>query len=342
MRVAIAHGHLDTLGGGERAVLELARGFAPRHNVRLVVGRFRPDRTYSELTAFPCERRQRWEWITGGLDAQVVVTNSFGANLLALRHGKRVVYWVHSLRSRFLTHHGPRPDYGARRVLDWLAVRRAARVVANSRYVAGRVARLYGRPADEIIHPGVDLTRFIPGPAPEGAVPYAITVGRLSPEKGIDRLLEVFRALPGVQLRVVGAGDPGEEARLRQLAPANVTFVGPLRGVDLVTAYQGASVAVFAPRAEEFGLAPLEAMACGVPVVAVPEGGLAETVVSGETGFLVDDMAAFRGSTERLAGDAALRRRMGGAARSRAEQFSWQRTIQQLERVCLAVASLTI
>src|ERR1700736_3995970 len=76
---------------------------------------------------------------------------------------------------------------------------------------------------------------------------------------------------------------------LRSRAPSGVYFRGHLASADLAAAYRGASVAVFAPYGEEFGMAPLEAMASSVPVVAWRDGGLQETVLDGQTGYLVSD-----------------------------------------------------
>ena len=339
MRIALAHSHPNTFGGGERALLELARGLAPRHQVRLLVGRFQPDQTYAELATFPRARLSTLQWLIAPCPDDVVVAHSFGANLLALRNSARVVYWVHSVRSRFLLPGARRPDLWLRRILDWSAVRRDARLVANSRFTAGRLRALYRRDPDAVVYPGVDLDVFRPasGRDADGGS-HALTVGRLAPEKGLDHLLQIWRDLPDMPLHVVGTGHADDVRRLRALAPPHVVFRGPLESDALVAAYQQATLAVFTPRDEEFGLAPLEAMACGLPVVAWREGGLAETVLEGETGYLVTDAGSFRQRTRALARDPELRHALGRAARRRAEQFSWRRTVAEIERICAEVA----
>jgi glycosyltransferase involved in cell wall biosynthesis len=163
---------------------------------------------------------------------------------------------------------------------------------------------------------------------------YAICVGRLSPEKGIDRLVDLWREVPDLPLHLVGSATPEILREWRARAPNGVVFRGHLTAADLAEAYRGAAVAVFAPYGEEFGLAPLEAMASGVPVVAWRDGGLPETVVDGETGYLVADAVTFRQRVRLLLHDDARRRRFGEAARRRAEQFSWQRTAADMEAVC--------
>jgi D-inositol-3-phosphate glycosyltransferase len=125
---------------------------------------------------------------------------------------------------------------------------------------------------------------------------------------------------------------------MRAMAPNGVVFRGHLASADLADAYRGAAVAVFAPYGEEFGMAPLEAMASGVPVVAWRDGGLPETVVDGETGYLVSDTVTLRQRVRLLLHDPQRRRAFGAAARARAEDFTWQRTAAGIEEVCQQVS----
>jgi glycosyltransferase involved in cell wall biosynthesis len=331
MRIVLAHSHANTLGGGERAVLELGRALQPSHDVRLLLGGFDARRTYAELERLPHTQLNRLQWLLARVPGDAIIANSFGANLLAFRNGSRLLYWVHSTRSQFLQPHARRLDLRLRRAIDWLAVRRAAQLIANSRYTASRIRQLYGRDADAVVYPGVDVDAFQPGSSPGH---YAITVGRLSPEKGLDRLLEVWRDMPDLPLHVVGGGPPALLRELRAAAPANVIWRGHLTDGALPRAYQGAAVAVFASYGEEFGIAPLEAMACGVPVVAWREGGLPETVIDGETGYLVTDGVTLRQRLRLLLHDTERRHVFGQAARRRAAEFSWRRTANEIEAVC--------
>jgi len=341
MRIVLAHSHANTLGGGERAVLELARTLARQHEVRLLLGGFDPRRTYPELDSLPHGSLGRLQWPLAHVAADAIVANSFGANLLSLRNGPRVAYWVHSTRSLFLHAGARRVDLLLRRAIDWIAVRRAAQLVANSRYTAGRLRRLYRREADAIVYPGVDLDLFQPGQA-DVEPAYAITVGRLSPEKGLERLLDVWRDIPDLPLHVVGTGAPEIVRELRARAPSGVFFRGHLTSADLAAAYRSAAVAVFAPYGEEFGMAPLEAMASSVPVVAWRDGGLQETIVDGETGYLVSDAVTLRQRVRLLLHDADRRHAFGHAARQRAESFSWQRTATGIEAVCGRLAGTPV
>ena len=332
MRIVLAHSHANTFGGGERAILEVGRALLARHQVHLLLGGFNPRRTYADLATLPHTRLSHAQWLLTQVNADAIITNSFGANLLALRNGRRVAYWVHSTRSVFLQPHARRIDLLLRRAVDWLAVRRAAQLVANSQFTATRLRQLYGRDADAVVYPGVDLSAFAPGQPAD--VPYAITVSRLAPEKGLDRLFDLWREVPDLPLHVVGAAAPDQLQYWRARAPHGVVFRGPLHGPELAATYRAAAVAVFAPHGEEFGLAPLEAMASGVPVVAWRDGGLQETIIDGQTGYLAQDSVTFRQRVRLLLHDARRRQQFGDAARRRAEQFSWQQTAEAMEAVC--------
>jgi glycosyltransferase involved in cell wall biosynthesis len=143
--------------------------------------------------------------------------------------------------------------------------------VANSAFVAARIARNYGREA-AVIHPPVDVDAFTPGGVRGG---HFVTAGRLVPYKRVDLMVEAFRARPDLELRVVGDGPQGDA--LRRTAPANVRFLGRLPHEALVAELRGARAFLFGAE-EDFGIAPLEAQACGTPVLAYRRGAVEETM----------------------------------------------------------------
>jgi glycosyltransferase involved in cell wall biosynthesis len=162
---------------------------------------------------------------------------------------------------------------------------RVSRFVANSSHVAARIARYYNRTAS-VLHPPVDTAFFTPGPSP--APPCFLVVSALVPYKRLDRAIDAARRL-NAPLRLVGSGP--DEARLRAMAGDTVEFAGTLDAGALRDAYRCATALVL-PGEEDFGIAPVEAMACGRPVVALARGGATETVVPGLTGLLVEDASA--------------------------------------------------
>jgi len=150
------------------------------------------------------------------------------------------------------------------------------RFVANSRFVARRILKAYRREA-EVIHPPVDTEFFCPGGARED---YYVAVSRLIGYKRVDLLVDAFARLPNLRLVVVGDGP--QLARLRAAAPANVTFTGYLPAAGVRDRIRGACAFLFAA-VEDFGMAPVEAMACGTPVIALRRGGAAESVAGLES-----------------------------------------------------------
>ncbi len=153
--------------------------------------------------------------------------------------------------------------------------------LANSRYVAGRIARYYNRHAS-VLYPPVDTSFFTPGGAPPE--PYYLVVSALVPYKRIDVAIQAADRL-GAPLKIAGIGP--DEARLRVLAGPTTEFLGSVGGEALRELYRRAQALVL-PGEEDFGIAPVEAMACGRPVVALARGGVTESVEPGLTGILVE------------------------------------------------------
>jgi glycosyltransferase involved in cell wall biosynthesis len=201
---------------------------------------------------------------------------------------------------------------------------RPDRYVAISHYVAGRIRRYYNREAS-VVYPPVDTQFFHPGGRPpEG---YALIVSALVPYKRIELAIDAC-ARADIPLLVVGSG-PDREALVRG-AKGRVTFLGRRSDDEVRDLYRRASV-VLLPGEEDFGIVPLEAQACGRPVVALGRGGALETVLPGETGILVDELSveAFADAVSR----AITTRFDSGVIRRHAEKFGRERFGDEIERL---------
>jgi glycosyltransferase involved in cell wall biosynthesis len=217
-----------------------------------------------------------------------------------------------------------------RPLLAWLArwdaatARRVDRFVANSEHVAGRIRRYYNREAT-VVYPPADTAFFQPAPAP--AASHFLIVSALVPYKRLELALDAC-ARVGARLRIVGDG-PGRH-ELERRAGAHVEFVGRATDEQIRDEYHRAS-AVLLPGEEDFGIVPVEAQACGRPVVALGRGGALETVIDGETGVLVPEptVEAFAAGIERFG-----RTRFEAARlRANAERFSRERHIERMSAV---------
>jgi glycosyltransferase involved in cell wall biosynthesis len=204
---------------------------------------------------------------------------------------------------------------------------RADRYVAISHYVAGRIGRYYNRKAT-VVYPPVNTEFFTPDPAsPSLSDRQALVVSALVPYKRIDVAIEACR-LAGIPLTI--AGDGPERAGLERTAAASgasVTFLGRVSDDEVRALYRRAAMTLL-PGEEDFGIVPLEAQACGRPVVALGRGGAVETIVDGDTGTLVGDpsAAAFADAMARTRD----RRFDAGAIRSHAERFGRARFVDEM------------
>ncbi len=174
------------------------------------------------------------------------------------------------------------------RLKEW-DLRSNARVdyfIANSHNIADRIRRCYGRDADSVIYPPVDTGYFTPDGTPPGD--FFLVVTALTPYKKVDLAVEAFNRL-GLPLVVIGSGP--EESRLRAMAAPNIRFLGWESGEVLREHYRRCRAFVFAAE-EDFGIVPLEAQACGRPVIALGKGGSLETVVPHAKGYIPAGMTA--------------------------------------------------
>lgn len=205
------------------------------------------------------------------------------------------------------------------RRFEWSAAQRIDKFIAISTEVRGRIHRLYGRDA-ELVYPPVDVERFTPA-APSVPGDYFLVVSRLLPYKRIDLAIEACRENG---LRLVIAGDGRDRERLERLAAGadNIEFLGRVSDERLLGLLRGCRAFVF-PGFEDFGIAPLNAMACGRPVIAYGAGGALDTVIEGESGILfpAQTVSALRDAMARFDGVTFW----PSLIRARAEQFSASR-----------------
>ena len=307
MRVAVLHDHLRFIGGGERVALTLASGFdadlyvtdldatlpsragmpAGRVNEIAQVPRRAPRRQDRQARAFGDAAIPHHDaYILSGNWA-VFAAARLHPNIWYCHTPVRVFY---DLQQPFLA---SLPPVSRRLAQRWIERRRPAyeaavrdvdTIVANSKNVAGRVERFLHR-TSKVIYPSVDTTayRF------ERVGETWLSVSRLSHEKRIDLLVETFRRLPEENIVVAGGPQMGISADrfIRSLKPPpNVEFLGEISETRLRDLYATCRGLVATAKDEDFGLAPVEAMASGKAVVAVNEGGYRESVVHGETGWL--------------------------------------------------------
>src|SRR3954467_10755974 len=176
---------------------------------------------------------------------------------------------------------------------DWIAAQRVDVYIANSAITAARIRRYFGREST-ILHPAVELSRFSIGPV--GA--HYLVLAELMAHKRIDVAIRAFNALG---LPVVVVGDGPEWRHLRRLAGPTVRLTGRLSDGEVADLLRS-SQALVVTAEEEFGIAAVESLASGRPVIALRAGGVLETVTAGRTGVFYEDADDPRALAEAVAG----------------------------------------
>jgi D-inositol-3-phosphate glycosyltransferase len=259
------------------------------------------DELVPHLPAFTRVLEQAWSGDDAGEPPDVVHAHFWMSGMIALAAaGGRipVVQTFHALGSVKRRYQGEADTSPAGRVRAELAVaRQVDRVLATCTDEVFELARMGApRRRTTVVPCGVDTTTFTPdGPvAPRGNRPRLVSLGRLVRRKGVDEVIEALRLVPGAELVIAGGagdGDP-DVVRLRERAAAagvvdRIQLIGSVARPDVPALLRSADAVVCVPWYEPFGMVPLEAMACGRPVVASAVGGMQDTVVDQVTGLLV-------------------------------------------------------
>ncbi|MBP7006430.1 glycosyltransferase [Patescibacteria group bacterium] len=351
MKIALVHDFLMQDGGAEKVLEALQEAFPEAPTFTLFYDKTRvpqfakKDIRTSFLERFPFWK-QKYQWYLPlmptatesydlhAYDVVISSTSAFAKGILTREDAVHICYchtptrflwtdsksYIKELRLPGFVKALLLPLMTWLRVWDHTAAHRVDKFVANSKTVEQRIKKFYNRPAD-VIHPPVDIQTFHPVSGERKAF---LSGGRLVPYKRIDLVIEAANRT-GLPLIVFGTGP--EEAALKAKAKSNVTFVGKVSDEKLAELY-ASSLAFIHPQEEDFGITPVEAMACGTPVIAYKKGGATETVIDGVTGLFFDEP-----SWEALA-DAMIRFRAeqfdATAIRTHAETFSRERFIKEI------------
>jgi glycosyltransferase involved in cell wall biosynthesis len=350
-------GAAGLFGGGERYPLELARALARDVECELISFGRQPGLEYE-----PGGLRRRTlravGWL-GGHPAHPIAPGLFTAlsraHVVHTHHMRALPSRLAAATARAQRHRTAVTDHGLTGD-SWAGL--LPRLFDAFLTVSAYSARQLNAPPErtKVIYGGADPARYAPDAG--GSRSGVLFVGRLTPHKGIDRLIQALP--PGAQLDLVGSTghDPRLPERdypllLRRLAvERNVRFLGSVSDAELPRLYRSAAVLAL-PSVEDtiygrhiriselLGLAVLEAMASGTPVVASRVGGVAEIVQDGVTGYLVGpgDTAGLRDRLAEILGDPALARRLGSAARETVlDRFTWAKVAERCLQVYASLA----
>jgi len=324
MKIAIVHYWLVSMRGGEKVVAELCRLYPEAdlfthvvvpEKLDPVILRHRIETSFISRLPFARKRYKAYlplmpmaleQFDLSGYD--LIISSEAGPAKGVVPDPDAVhVCYVHSpMRYLWNMYHSYRGELsGPGRLLwaplshylrnwDAATATRVDRFVANSANVAARIRRYWGRNAD-IIHPPVDVTAFEPAATDDG---FYLLAGQLVGYKRADLAVEAFNAT-GRPLVVIGDGE--QLPRLRRMAGPNVRILGP-QPFPVLRDHMMRCRALLFPGEEDFGIVPVEAMACGKPVIAYGRGGALETVVDGLSGLFFHEQTpeALNAAVDRL------------------------------------------
>ncbi len=318
MKVAVVHDYVNQFGGAERVLDALLDIFPAAHIYTLIYSKERTHGRFDEhifktsVLDFALARRSHRPFIPlmplatrsmaikEGYDLIISDSAGFAKGVPCPLGTFHLSYCYTPLRYAweidnyfanpiFKTLFGP--VFGYLRAWDHAAAQRPDSFLAVSRFIAGKIAKYYGRES-EVVYPPVDYSRFYFDPAwnqPGTRAGYFLAAGRLMHYKKFDLIIDAFIELR-LPLIVVGIGPEKDALRRRAAGFENIKFVGSVEDGELRDLY-GAAKALIFPQVEDFGLVAAEAQACGCPVIAFRQGGALEIVQEGVTGLFFDSQS---------------------------------------------------
>ncbi len=315
MKVALVHDFLVKLGGAERVLEVLANMYPDAPIYTLLYDRGRTGMVFPEervrpsfLQKFPefIRKRQRYLFPLmpraiesldfSEFDLVISSSNAYAHGILTPSHATHICYCHSPMRYAWDYAHeylneqniGAIKRYVTEKLIhgvrfwDQIAADRADHYIANSNHVRKRIKKYYRSNAD-VLYPPVDTKRFHLSPEHDD---FFLIVSALTPFKKIDMAVQLFNK---IQRRLVVIGGGAQLEYLKTIAGPTVDILGR-KDDATVSEYMQSCRAYLMPGEEDFGIAPVEAMACGKPVLAYGKGGATETVIPGKTGELFSEL----------------------------------------------------
>lgn len=364
MDILYFHPHFTYPGGSGRFVLETGERIAKKgHNVTVIaqsgdesilkdyphvqfefVGGPLPN-TVAHWASIP-DLMKRIYRIRNNLDIDVIFPQVFPANywgfLFKRKYPEIPCVWYCHEPSAFVHNRDvimglkepmrtfARASNPVMKIVDNRLVKYADHILTNSRFTASNVKRVYNRDPT-VVYPGVDIEKLRPCYDKDD---FIFTTARLTKFKRIDQMLYAMKDLPDVKLYIGGDGEEMDNLIMfsKKLGVSDhVTFLGRLTEEQLHYYYSKAKAVIIPAMNEPFGLVPIEAMACGTPVIAMASGGVQETVLDGVTGYLVTGCDDLKTKIRLTLSDDSLSKDLCINARKHVEKnFTWDTTSEKL------------
>ncbi len=320
MKIAIVHDQLQEFGGAERVLVALKKIFPEAdvytsfYNPETLGIHSRHFKDWNIITSWaqkvpffnklysPFRFLTPYIWEAFNFNGYDLVISSSGSymckgvitrpetkHICYIHHQPRYLYYYETARE--WQKYWPIRVYGhlinhSLRIWDYLSSQRVDFFIANAQETKKRVQKYYRRDSD-VVYPPVAISKNPPEFNPSEDDDYYITTSRLARAKHIDVLIRAANE-GNFKLKIIGTGR--DEEYLKSIAGPNVEFLSHVQDDTFKALYTHAKAFLFASVDEEFGIAPIEAMGYGIPVIAYASGGLKETVLEGKNGYLYEEL----------------------------------------------------
>jgi len=307
LKIAVLTDSLVNRGGGEKEMITLAKYF----DVDYYTGIYKPEETFSDFKKYKVKSLLskklpslintfyiRWKFKHMKFEKDYDAYIYFWPASLAAGHKTSPNIWYCNTPLRYL--YDGREDFlkGFKfykrplvKIAMWLIKSSDQKLVknyldkilVNSKNVEDRVTRYYDLKS-EVVYPPVDVNKY----KFKEFGDFYLSTGRLEQSKGVYLAVKAFQKMPEKKLVVLGGGMDEEYIKSLCKGYPNIKFVGAVEGKVLEDYYSRCLATIYLSRNEDFGMIPIESMACGKPCIAVNEGGFKETIIHNKTGYLID------------------------------------------------------
>jgi glycosyltransferase involved in cell wall biosynthesis len=366
MKLVIMDANLNELGGAERVVIKIAQ----HYDAKIYALNYDPNLAYEEFSNLDVEVMKRahgfrsvfpkkigdvvyncLSYYNTKLAEDYDVINAHGTSGAFIRHrNERVLWYVHE--ARLVNALGVKKplfnsifDEAVNRAFHTLqhelAVKNIEAIVANSNSTQKQLMKYFGR-SGTVINPAVDYKEFRNG----GDGKYFLHLSRIDPWKRQEYTIEAFSRFMKLantsKYKLIIAGDatfPEYLDKLKSMHVKNVIFKQNISNLERVNLYANSTAVLFSTINEPFGIVPLEAMASEKPVISVNEGGPAETIVDGKTGFLVSSPQEMAERMKYIVEHESIAQAMGKAGRRRViAKYSWEQFFKKFDPIARKVS----
>jgi glycosyltransferase involved in cell wall biosynthesis len=353
VKVAVLYWQLANFGGAERVVLSIAKHF----NSTVFTGFYDPKKTYPQFGQIKVQeygsffknssfRMYEAAFESMKLDLEgfdVINPHNFPNSFVSLRFGSRTVWYCHApMRAVYdlkVFYSSNLPDFkktifwshhSLLELLDKAALKRIPKILTNSEVTKKRIQKYYHKNS-VVVYPGINTELY----RKESFEDFVLFVGGLSrysneANKRPELAIDAMRLLKDKQLLIVGGG--ANKPYLEAHSPDNVKFLGNVSDKTLIDLYARCSAVIYPSYDEEYGYVPVEAMASGKPVIACRDGGgVCETVLNKETGFIVNPNSREIANAVNKLKDKKLLLQMSENAKQRSLLFSENKFIEGIK-----------